>query len=361
MRWLFVLLLVPLASAQLLRRIQTQRNTFWLTDEQMDILRRRGDRFIDTTDYELRAVHAPSRPKLPKTFSPAREALARALGKEINVQRMRTWLAQFTSFHTRYYKSPHGEQSADWLYAQLEAIAKASPMNVEMRKIAHGRWPQYSIVVQLVPDGDGAKDRVILSSHQDSTAMVLPMLMRAPGADDDGSGVVTLLETFRVLCSRRIALARPVELMFFAAEEGGLLGSQAVAKMYQDAQVPATVLHLDMDGYSGRAKGRTPEIGIINDYTDAALSRFVRRVVRMYTALPIAETACGYACSDHHSWTMAGYPAAALLESRFEHTSPHLHTSRDTVETIDFEHMGEFARIYLAFALHMSDPLAEYD
>lgn len=70
----------------------------------------------------------------------------------------------------------------------------------------------------------------ILGAHQDSANYLFPLLP-APGADDDCSGTVSILEAFRVLAlSGYIPLDGPVEFHWYAAEEGGLLGSQAVAR-----------------------------------------------------------------------------------------------------------------------------------
>lgn len=71
------------------------------------------------------------------------------------------------------------------------------------------------------------------------------------GADDDGSGSVTILEAYRALITSDFRPVQPVEFHWYSAEvgssicsttvlninaylkEGGLLGSQAVAKDYE--------------------------------------------------------------------------------------------------------------------------------
>lgn len=66
---------------------------------------------------------------------------------------------------------------------------------------------------------------------------------RAPGADDDGSGTVTLIEAFRALLASGFKPSTPVEFHFYAGEEGGLLGSQDIATSYagDDKEVKAMV------------------------------------------------------------------------------------------------------------------------
>jgi leucyl aminopeptidase len=66
---------------------------------------------------------------------------------------------------------------------------------------------------------------VVVGAHQDSANYLFPLLP-APGADDDGSGTITLLESFKALVEQGY---RPrdkvVEFHWYAAEEAGLLGS----------------------------------------------------------------------------------------------------------------------------------------
>lgn len=116
--------------------------------------------------------------------------------------------------------------------------------------------------------------------------MFLPSILAAPGADDDGSGTVTILEAMRVLLqSEDIArgnASNTVEFHWYSAEEGGLLGSQAVFSQYrkEDRDVKA-MLQQDMTGYvQGTLDAGQPEsVGIITDYVDEGLTEFIKKVV----------------------------------------------------------------------------------
>lgn len=59
------------------------------------------------------------------------------------------------------------------------------------------------------------------------------MTARAPGADDDGSGTFNLLEAFRVLVEAGFNPTNPVEFHWYSGEEGGMLGSLAIATRYK--------------------------------------------------------------------------------------------------------------------------------
>jgi leucyl aminopeptidase len=64
----------------------------------------------------------------------------------------------------------------------------------------------------------------------------MPKLMASPrsGADDDGSGTTTVMEVLHVLTQGGyVPQSHNVEFHFYSAEEGGMLGSQAIVNDYQ--------------------------------------------------------------------------------------------------------------------------------
>lgn len=234
-------------------------------------------------------------------------------------------------------------------------------MRVTVKRMVHPHWPQFSVLCRLESPSrsyEVQQGRVVLSAHLDSISGWTPLWAAAPGADDDGSGVVTQLEALHLLSQTSISLSHPIEFIFYAAEEAGLLGSQSIVRHYQAHHITATVLHIDMDGYV--KPGTKPGIGLIRDNKHHSLNSLLRQLITRYTALPVKETQCRYACSDHYSWHSAGYPAAALFEGYFEEMSPNIHSNEDQVDTIKFEHMEQFVKVALAFALHLTDPDVDY-
>lgn len=233
----------------------------------------------------------------------------------------RAYLTTFTSFFTRYYRSEIGARSQRWLQAQVEELAATlrSPARVD---IFQHPWKQSSILLRI-PGANATLTRergvTILGAHLDSTNLF--PLFPAPGADDDGSGTVTLLEALRVLGKAGWVPETDVEIHWYSAEEGGLLGSRAVAAHYERAHRPVrAMLQMDMTAFVKRG---TPErIGVVTDYVSPALTDFVERLIRAYIGLPIAHSAMHYAASDHASWTQAGYPSAFAIEAYAASTDP---------------------------------------
>lgn len=148
---------------------------------------------------------------------------------------------------------------------------------------------------------------MIVGAHFDSTASYF--LLPAPGADDNGSGTVTVLEAFRVFAKHGFKPKNTLEFHFYSAGKGGLLGSQAIFNYYKESgKVVLAMLNLDQVGYSSPLKvGVSPAPVIYTDFTDPALNIFLRQIILAYTGQSAGISSCGFGCSDHVSATSNGF------------------------------------------------------
>ncbi|PWY64082.1 aminopeptidase [Aspergillus heteromorphus CBS 117.55] len=336
--------------------------TRWVTEEEKWALKLDGVNFIDITEERntgfYPTLHAGSYVHYPSTIEHAKEVapLLQGLVKE----NMEQNLEKFTSFHTRYYRSSTGVESAGWLYDRvLDVIEKtgAADHGATVEKFAHS-WGQFSIIARI--PGQTNKT-IVLGAHQDSINLFLPSILAAPGADDDGSGTVTILEALRgLLQSDAIVQGQApntIEFHWYSAEEGGMLGSQAIFSKYKkDRRDVKAMLQQDMTGYTQGAldAGRPEAIGIMIDYVDQGLTQFLKDVTNTYCGISYIETRCGYACSDHTSASKYGYPAAMATESEMENTNKKIHTTDDRIKYLSFDHMLEHAKLALGFAYELA-------
>jgi len=267
-------------------------------------------------------------------------------------------LKKFTSFRTRHYRSDTGKQSQRWLMSKISEItdkwsSKSLRNLIRVEEFRHP-WGQNSIIVRINGSSTNDDGLVVLGAHQDSTNM-WPFLP-APGADDDGSGSVTILEAYRALIAADFHPDRPVEFHWYSAEEGGLLGSQAVALDYEARSVNVLAMsQFDMTAWVKR--GTKEEVGVITDFTDPGLTNFNKQLVEKYLDIPYVDTKCGYACSDHASWKKAGYPSIFTIESAFENSNKNIHSANDRIDISDefsFTHMLEFSKLAVAFAIELA-------
>jgi len=73
--------------------------------------------------------------------------------------------------------------------------------------------------------------------------------MRAPGADDNGSGTANVLELARLFTKSSLKFKYTIRFCSWSGEEGGLLGSRAYAKEMKEKNVNIiAVLNSDMLG-----------------------------------------------------------------------------------------------------------------
>lgn len=188
-------------------------------------------------------------------------------------------LETFVQYQNRYYKSTYGKQSSEWLLKQVQSVISASgATGVTARAFTHS-WTQSSVIATIPGKSDNI---IVIGAHQDSINGQNPSTGRAPGADDDGSGTMTILEAMRVLLTdSKVASGQSpntIEFHWYSAEEGGLLGSQAIFTDYKNqGKVVKAMLQQDMTGYV--KSGVTESVGVITDYVDAGLTDFIKKVI----------------------------------------------------------------------------------
>lgn len=217
-----------------------------------------------------------------------------------------------------------------------------------------------------------------------------------------------MLQAFRVLVDNSFTPSHnPVELHFASAEEGGLLGSQAVAQSYaKEGKKVRAMLQCDMT--SVVKEGTKPTIGLIRDFVDPEWTEHLARIITEYSEIGYTNTECGYVSSGlrlptyspqtdadaaflplgdpspfnrpalttyvshlssppllYHiylpsffsqaSWTKIGAPSAFTIESTFADSSKAIHSSSDTITQpgFSFEHMAQFTRVAIAVAVEL--------
>ena len=255
------------------------------------------------------------------------------------------------AYNNRYYTSPTGVQAAHWLQSQWQAIAAKIP-GASTALVAHEGWSQPSVVL-TIRGSETPDEIVILGGHLDSINGWGGEVARAPGADDNASGIAVLTETARVLADGGFRPKRTIQFMGYAAEEVGLRGSQDIAEQYAAAGKKVVgVIQSDMSNF----KGSSDEIYLLTDNVDDTLSAFVGRLIDAYVGVKRSTTECGYGCSDHASWNKQGYPAAMAFEASFDGMNHKIHTDQDTLANSggNATHSVSFAKLAVAFAIELA-------
>ena len=222
------------------------------------------------------------------------------------------------SYFNRYYRSTtYGPQSSTGLFNLVKSIA-ASNAAIAVTQFTHS-YNQPSIIARIPGT---STNLIVVGAHFDSTGG--SSTARGPGADDNGSGVVVILEALRVLADNTYKPKNTLEFHFYSGEEGGLLGSADVWRNYKaTGKNVLAFVNTDMAGYSPSGK-----ISIYNDYVDNGLLGYVRRIVTAYVGSYTTDT-CGYACSDHASGYSNGFPSAYVCDEPDRTSDPYIHSPQD--------------------------------
>lgn len=324
------------------------------TFEEMLGLKRDGVSFMDVTDFPLEfgALTIDDSVQFPdKVYY---KDFIQELSGNLSKVELEGKLTKLTSFFTRYCKSETGKESSLWLRDQVAGIVEGSGHEIDVELVDHD-WPQKSLIARF-PGTKNPDDIVVVGAHQDSINLLLPNILPAPGADDDGSGTVTTLEVFRVLAESGFEPENTVEFHWYSAEEVGLWGSQDIFKRYsEEGRIVKAMLQQDMTGYSAGnydAYGHDA-LTVITDFVDTGLSDYVKLIIDNFCAIPYIESTCGYACSDHASAAKYGYPSAFVIESALDTSDKYIHSVEDKIERLDFDHMLEHAKLTLAYAFEL--------
>ncbi|MES2299589.1 MAG: M20/M25/M40 family metallo-hydrolase [Pseudomonadota bacterium] len=261
-------------------------------------------------------------------------------------------IIDMSTYTNRYYTTAGGSDASNWLKQKWTSMA-AGRSDISVAQFTHGAFPQKSVIVTIA-GSDNAAEVVVLGAHLDSINTAgTTETTRAPGADDDASGIASITEALRAMIANGYKPRRTIKMIGYAAEEVGLRGSQEIAQNFKANNVNVVgVMQLDMTNYKGSAN----DIYIYTDYTDSLQNDFMAKLAATYLpTLSIGYDKCGYGCSDHASWNAQGYATSLPFESTMAQYDPYIHSANDTFANTGNQalHALKFARLALAYAVEL--------
>lgn len=202
--------------------------------------------------------------------------------------------------------------------------------------------------------------------HPDETVLVgahYDTVPGTPGADDNASGVASLLEICRLLKDHRPQ--RTVKLVFFCLEEPPVfrtkdMGSAVYARQAKrEGEKVIAMLCLEMLGYyHDQCDAQTypvpvmrlfypcrPNfIGVVGNVSSRNLVKSVADILKRHADLPVESLVAvsvlpGVDFSDHKPFWDEGYPAVMITDTAF-YRNPNYHSESDTIETLDFRRLA---------------------
>jgi len=168
------------------------------------------------------------------------------------------------------------------------------------------------------------------------------------GADDNATGVATIIETARYLNAHQSGLKRSVIIVAFDAEESGLIGSEfLLAEKIIDPENVKFMFSIDMVGmYSSIGSVRMPGIKLIKGGEQIA------QTTAQKNNIIISKTnKTKVALTDTKSFLDYGIPASHMFTGL---KSPY-HKPEDTAEKLDYEGMDKICSFLNELTLEVAN------
>ena len=273
----------------------------------------------------------------------------------VSLTRLHSSVATLAAFPTRHTFSPHIGPVATLLAAQFGGFGYTDVVQRPWTRSGHSAVN----VVCTKPGSGPAGPMIIVCAHFDSRMSALgDAVARAPGADDNGSGVAALLELARILAP--VTLTATLQFVAFSGEEQGLWGSAAYAAELAAASTHVhRVVNLDMVGW------KPPDGSVVverdlgnavpgNDAASRDFGAVMAQAGADYSAVPVRLGPIF--ASDYMPFEAQGYVAIGAYEGD---GNPHYHQSSDSPDTLDYPYLTDVTRMTLATLLTVALPVRQ--
>jgi len=226
---------------------------------------------------------------------------------------------RLTRFVSRVSTSDSNQAAANWLRDKFIAYGCDSVF-------FHSFSSSYKPNVIAVKRGYAHPDNIylVICGHFDAVS-------NCPGADDNASGTVAVLEAARVM--QNFNFEYSIRYIGCNAEEQGLIGSAAYAQMARNqGDSILGVFNFDMISY---ASPIPEDLEVFGKVSNPNCSTFVNYIISSaQTYVPELQTVrrmvTSLSGSDHHSFWQRGYVAFCGIED-YPLTNPYYHTAGDSI------------------------------
>lgn len=273
----------------------------------------------------------------------AKPAPLAELVAQVDRNRLEATVTTLAAFPTRWTPAPAFPQVEDWMH---EAFAR-----VGAERIARQAYPHSAAGTRhnvLCGDPLDPRGVLLLGAHLDSISET--PATRAPGANDNASGIAAMLEACRILS--RQPLRKGLVFVAFSGEEQDLQGSTACATIARRQGWPIDLmLNLDMLGHPTA----TPSGPLIIEYdqgnavagNEAPAAHHGRQAARLAaTFTDLATEHTDIWDSDYMPFEARGYPCIGFYDGGVE--APEYHSTADLPEAVDFDRLVQVTRLVVA-------------
>jgi hypothetical protein len=266
---------------------------------------------------------------------------------EVSRANLRSHVLSLQSFETRYTSTDNCELAGQFILNYFKAIG----LEARFQPFTFGSNISTRNVVAEIKGETDPEEIVIICAHYDSTSS--EATIRAPGADDDASGVAAVMEAARILSEHPLDFT--VRFIAFSAEEWGLYGS----RYHSDGARASSerilgVVNLDMIAY---ADAMPEDLDVIVNDASWWMAERTGQIADAYTGLAVRKIVnSSFVYSDHSPFWDRGYSAFCGIEDA-DVNNPYYHTPEDTVDTLNFDFFEDATKTALATLSDFAQPL----
>jgi hypothetical protein len=279
----------------------------------------------------------------------------------VNSTKLKNWVGNLSSFHTRHTESEFIESVAYWLKNELQSTCGDGVYFHNFTQIdKETSYNLKNIICNKegsMANGNNSPLILILAHYDNRMQNISKANARAPGADDNASGVAAILELARILS--KVNLKNNIQFALFSGEEQGQWGSTVYAKYLQANDTRFnTVMNLDMIGYPPHGLNKvTVEYDLgnkitTNDVNSKNTAHFVENVASEYTDLETSLRTLGK--TDLIPFEATGNIVIGLHDGGSE-LNPNYHNVSDTPSTLDIEYLASVTKLALATILNLDE------
>lgn len=283
---------------------------------------------------------APAAP-IPLVADPEIQAMV----SQVSQDRLRAHVEGLSAFPTRWSESPTFSRVEEWVADAFTSVGVPAQALARQAYTMASGTARNNIVVGNPRDPRGV---ILIGAHMDSISEQ-PMV-RAPGANDNATGIAAMLEARRILSQS--VFDKEIVFVAFSGEEQDLQGSSACSAIAERERWPIELmLNLDMLGH----RPANPQAPIIIEYDQGNAVRTNDAAARAY-GLMAARMAAAYSTlsvqhtdiwdSDYMPFEGRGFACIGFYDDGVD--SPEYHTSSDTADRVDFGRLEQVVRLLVA-------------
>lgn len=309
------------------------------------------------TDQRLPPAPPPPLPRLFGASAPPVPAIA-ALLPQVTPEGLTQLLAEISgersariggrdlTLSTRYTFSSQIDNAVQYT---VDAFARLG-LAPERVPWSYSRYRGVNVVADL--RGRQNPERIwIVGAHLDDRSET--PYARAPGGDDNASGMAALLTLADILSKQQFA--DTIRFVAFTGEEQGMWGSKSYAARLRGAGAQVLgFINLDMLGWDGNDDRVAEAHGGAQAASRTLAQAYADASVRYATGLTVEvknETASRF--SDHSPFWDNGFAAIMANENFFADQrpadrTPHYHKASDKLQTLRIDYTARIARTALA-------------